>query len=187
MSDPKSETPDRQESPLNARSYSAIDVLSDGRRIVIRALRPEDQNDLIAAVGRSSAQSLYRRFFAPRRAFTEKETSFFVNVDFVKHVALIAVDEENGQHEIAGGGRYVVGPPGRAELAFMVVDRYQGRGIGTALLRHLVAIATETGLCELTADVLSDNLPMLKILERGGFRAVASRERGTKQLALLLV
>ena len=87
---------------------------------------------------------------------------------------------------IVGGARYVVGESGEAEFAFMVVDHYQGIGIGTALLRHLVTIARDSGLRELTADVLSENIPMLKIFERSGFRAVAGHDRGTKHLSLQL-
>jgi RimJ/RimL family protein N-acetyltransferase len=172
---------------MDAANYSAVETLPSGGRITIRSLRPEDADDFTTAARRMSAQSLYRRFFAPRREFSESEVSFFVNVNFIKHVALIAVDEGGEHGTIAGGGRYVVGEPGRAELAFMVVDQYQARGVGAAILRHLVAIARESHLRELTADVLSDNLSMLKILERAGFRPAAARERGTKQLTLQLV
>jgi hypothetical protein len=69
--------------------------LPDGRKVSIRSLRPEDRNDFTAAMGRTSNQSLYRRFFGLRRKFTEVETSFFVNVDFAKHVALVAVMESD--------------------------------------------------------------------------------------------
>ena len=62
----------------------------------IRALRPEDQVDLLAAVDRTSAQSLYRRFFGAKRDFSEKEVDFFLNIDFTNHVALVAVVEEEG-------------------------------------------------------------------------------------------
>jgi GNAT superfamily N-acetyltransferase len=97
---------------------------------------PDDRADLIAAVNRSSGQSLYRRFFAVRRSFTESEIDFFLNVDFVKHVALAAVVEESGRAVIAGGGRYVVVQRETAEVAFGVVDQYQGQGIGAALMHH---------------------------------------------------
>ena len=171
---------------MDASRYSAVESLRDGRTINIRSLRPEDRDVFIAAVKRTSNQSVYRRFFTPRRNFTESETSFFVDVDFVKQVALIAVDETDQHHEIVGGGRFVVGQPGEAELAFMVVDQYQGKGTGTALLRHLIAIGRDSGLRELTADVLSDNTPMLKVFARNGFRAGAGRERGTRHLTLQL-
>jgi RimJ/RimL family protein N-acetyltransferase len=171
---------------MDPANYSVNETLTDGRKVTIRSLRPEDRDDFIAAVGRTSNQSIYRRFFTPRRNFTETETSFFVNVDFVEHVALIAVVEAGHHEEIVGGGRYVVGETGKAELAFMVVDQYQGKGIGTTLLRHLIGIARHASLHELTADVLSDNTPMLKIFEKCGFQVGASHERGTKHLKLEL-
>src|SRR5262249_42859953 len=106
---------------------------------------------LLTAVGRSSPQSLYRRFFAPKRGFSEGEITYFLDVDFAKHVALVASADEKGQPVIVGGARYIVVRPGKAELAFVVVDQYQGQGIGAALMRHLAAIARATGLEELSA------------------------------------
>jgi RimJ/RimL family protein N-acetyltransferase len=161
---------------LEAANYTAIDLLRDGRRIEIRALRPEDQTELVAAIGRSSAQSLYRRFFGVRRHFTEQEIAFFTNVDFINHVALVAVTEENGAPVIVGGCRYVVLQPGKAEVAFAVIDQYQGQGIGGALMRHLVAIAREAALKELTAEVLPDNVPMMKVFEKSGLRVNTNRK-----------
>ena len=67
---------------LEPAKYSAIDRLRDGRRVEIRALRPDDEVDLLAAIERTSAQSLYRRFFGAKRDFSEKERAFFLNVDF---------------------------------------------------------------------------------------------------------
>ena len=166
--------------------YSAIETLRNGRRMEIRALRPEDRQNLIAALGRASAQSLYRRFFSVKHHFTEEETSFFVNVDFINHVALVALLEEDGRPVIVGGGRYVVLSPGQAELAFAVVDQYQGQGVGTALMRHLTAIAREAGLHELVAEVLPENAAMLKVFEQSGLRVSKRREPGTVHVSLQL-
>ncbi len=130
---------------LEPANYSVFETLRDGRRVEIRALRPDDRADLIAAVDRSSGQSLYRRFFAVRRSFTESEIDFFLNVDFVNHVALAAIVEEGGRPVIAGSGRYVLVQPGKAEVAFAVVDQYQAQGIGAALMHHLAAIALSAG------------------------------------------
>ena len=77
-------------------TYSAMEQLPNGAQVEIRALRPDDRAELIAAVDRASSQSLYRRFFGARRSFTEKEIDFFLNVDFVSHVALVAVLDEGG-------------------------------------------------------------------------------------------
>lgn len=169
-----------------AADYSAIETLRNGRRVEIRALRPEDRQNLVAALGRTSAQSIYRRFFSAKRHFTEAETSFFLNVDFTNHVALVALVEEGGRSVIAGGGRYIVLRPGQAELAFAVVDQYQGQGIGTILMRHLAAIARDAALHELVAEVLPENAAMLKVFEQSGLRLSKKREPRTVHIALEL-
>ena len=161
-----------------------MEKLRNGEQIEIRALRPQDRDDLIAAVDRTSSDSLYRRFFAVRRHFTETEESFYLNVNFVSHVALIAVANENGQPIIIAGGRYVVGEPGQAEVAFTVVDKYQGQGVGAALLRHLAMIARQAGLRELVAYVLPDNRAMLKVFEKSGLKYTAKRESGSVYVKL---
>jgi len=171
---------------LEPANYSVFETLRDGRRVEIRALRPDDRADLIAAVDRSSGQSLYRRFFAVRRSFTESEIDFFLNVDFVNHVALAAIVEEGGRPVIAGSGRYVLVQPGKAEVAFAVVDQYQAQGIGAALMHHLAAIALSAGLGELVAEVLPDNRPMLKVFEKSGFPLTIRREPQVLHVALQL-
>jgi GNAT superfamily N-acetyltransferase len=172
---------------VEANKYAVVEQLPDGRQLQIRALRPDDRNEFIAAVRRSSAQSLYRRFFSPIRGFTEEQITRFVNVDFVSHVALVAALEEEGRSVIVGGGRYIVVQPGQAEVAFVVVDEYQGLGVGAALMRHLTAIARDAGLKELVAEVLADNSSMLKVFQKSGLRLSTSREDGVVHVTLQLV
>lgn len=171
---------------MQTAEYSFVETLRNGRRVELRALRPADRDDLIAALGRVSAQSLYRRFFSVKRHFTEKETSFFVNIDFTNHVALVAVIDEGGRPVIAGGGRYVVVSPGKAEAAFAVVDQYQGQGIGAALLRHLIIIARQANLQEFVAEVLPENIAMLKVFDKSGLPVRKKREAATIHVVLLL-
>jgi RimJ/RimL family protein N-acetyltransferase len=172
--------------PMEAAKYSAVEHTRDGRKIEIRALKPEDRTDLLDAVGRTSSQSLYRRFFGAKREFSEKEVAFFLNVDFINHVALVAVAQERGRAVVAAGGRYIVQQPGTAEVAFVVTDNYQGQGIGAALLRHLATIAREAGLKIFTAEVLPENVPMLKVFEKSGLRSSTKRERGVVHVGLQL-
>jgi RimJ/RimL family protein N-acetyltransferase len=154
---------------LRASDYAATETLRDGRAVKIRALKPDDRDGLLAAVGRSSDASLYRRFFSFKRGFTEREIDFFVNVDFVSHVALVAVLRNNGEEAIVGGARYIVVQPGKAEMAFAVDDAHQKKGVGAALMRHLTTLARQGGVKELVADVLPDNAAMLKVFESSGF------------------
>jgi len=83
--------------------------------------------------------------------------------------------EESGRRVIVGGGRYVVARTGQAEVAFAVVDVCQGQGIGALLMRNLGKIALDAGLEELIAEVLPNNLPMLKVLQRSGFDITTTR------------
>lgn len=171
---------------LDIAKYSAFETLGNGARIEIRALRPDDRDELLAAVNRTSRQSLYRRFFAARKSFTEREVAFFVNVDFVSHVALVAVMEENEVRVICGGGRYVVVPPRKAELAFVVVDQYQGQGIGAALLRHLIVIARGADIKEFIAEVLPENAAMLKTFRNSALLMTVRREPDVVHVTLAL-
>jgi RimJ/RimL family protein N-acetyltransferase len=169
---------------LEVAKYEAVETLRDGRQFLVRALKPDDRAGLLAAVNQSSAQSLYRRFFSSKRNLTEDEVAYFMDVDFVGHVALVAELEEDGRGVIIGGGRYVLVEPGKAEVAFVVVDRDQEQGVGTALMRHLAAIARHVGLKELTAEVLADNISMLKVFEKSGLRIRTTRDTGVVHVAL---
>lgn len=171
---------------MSAATYLATETLRDGRRLEIRALGPEDRAELVAAVGRTSGQTLYWRFFGAKPSFSEKEIDFFVSVDFVDRVPLVAVVTERGQPAIVGGARYVVVQPGTAEIASMVIDQYQGQGIGAALLRHLATIAREAGLNELVAEVLPDNAPMLKVFKKSGLPLAVKRESRDVHVTLKL-
>lgn len=171
---------------LDAACYAAHGIMRDGRPVEIRSLRKADRTQLLAAVGRTSSESRYRRFFGAKRDFTDKEIEFFTDIDFVNHVALVAVIEAAGDRVIIGGGRYVVVQPGTAELAFAVVDQYQGQGIGAALLNHLIAIARDAGLGELIADVLPANTSMLKVFRKSGLPMSTRRESGAVRVTLRL-
>src|SRR5262249_6389843 len=111
---------------MDARSFSVVETLRDGLSVEIRAQRPADRQALADALRRAAPEKTYRRFFGPRKGFTEKEVAFFLDIDFVGHVALVAEVDEAGGKAIAGGGRYIVTVPGEAEVAFAVGDAYQG-------------------------------------------------------------
>ena len=166
--------------------YTAVEHLRDGRPIEIRALRRDDGPGMLAAVGRTSTQSLQRRFFTPKKGFSEQELAFFLNIDFENHVALVAETAEDDHPVIVGGGRYVVVQPGQAEIAFVVIDAYQAQGIGTILMRHLGQLARDAGLKELIAEVLPENTAMLKVLRKFGFQPGSQRTSQVAHLRLNL-
>ena len=170
---------------MTPATYSAREQLRDGRFIHIRALRPDDEADMLTAIHRTHAESLRRRFFAPKQNFSEKEKDFFLHVDFINQVALVATIDSD-PHQIVGGCRYIMTGPGKAEVAFVVIDAYQGQGIGTLLTRHLAGLARAAGLKELAAEVLAENTPMLKVLGQCGFKASHGADPQVVHLTLLL-
>jgi hypothetical protein len=168
-----------------AIDYTARELLGDGSQVEIRTLRRVDEADMLAAVGKASAQSLERRFFVMKRHFSDKERAFFLDVDFKNHVAIVALTDEAGSRVIVGGGRYIVFEPGRAETAFVVIDTWQA----AARLdpdAHLVRIASDAGLKELTAEVLPENAAMLSVFGEFGFRPAPRRDPQTIHLVLKL-
>jgi GNAT superfamily N-acetyltransferase len=166
-----------------AANFSARERLRDGREVEIRALRPADRPGLISAVARISETSMSRRFFGAKRHFSEKEVAYFVDVDFVTHVALVTVADDGA---VVAGARYVVVRPTWAELAFAVVDDCQGQGIGTLLMRHLARLARHAGLEELVAEVLTENRPMLRVFQQSGLPLKTRRDGAVTHVTLQL-
>jgi RimJ/RimL family protein N-acetyltransferase len=171
---------------MDAAAYDATERLRNGARLQIRALAPGDRAEMLAAVGRLSNEALYRRFFAPKRNFSEREIEFYLNVDFTNHVALAAVLSEGGRQVLVGGARYVVSRPGCAEVAFAVDDPHQKLGIATHLIAHLIKIAGAAGIGEFIAEVLPENVPMLKVFERCGLAMKTRSEQGVVHVTLAL-
>ena len=142
---------------------------------------------MLAAVARTGKQSLFRRFFGAKREFSDAEIRFFLDVDFVDHVAIVAEIDENGSPAIIGGARFVRINGSRAEVAFAVIDSYQGLGLGTILMRHIAKLAQGAGLHELVAEVLPENSPMLKVMERSGLNMTTKRDANVVHVTLALV
>ena len=158
---------------LEARNYSAHEVLRDGGSIYIRAIRADDKERLLDHFRHMSQDSIYHRFFGLKHSLTEQDLVRFTEVDFTTHVALVATLRTGGDERFIGVGRYVVSGPGRAEIAFAVLDEHQGRGIGTVLLDHLGRVARAAGIVEFQADVLGDNNRMLEVFGKSGYASSA--------------
>lgn len=152
------------------RAYRERARLLDGREVVLRAIRPEDKEALLEGFHRLSDRSVYFRFFRPKKELSPAELAYLTEVDFEKHVALVAAIEEDGEERGIGVGRYIVGPePSRAEMAFAVDEEHRGLGVATLLLSHLARIARASGLRELYGFVLYENRAMLEVFEHAGF------------------
>ncbi len=145
--------------------------LRDGSAVFFKTLGPEDKRVLAAGFEHLSKESRFRRFFAYKSRLTERELTYFTEVDGEVHFALAAGRRNHaGEVEGLGTARFVRrdDDPGAAELAVAVVDEWQGRGIGRLLLTGLVAAAQERGIRRLVGTVLAENDAMLHLLESAG-------------------
>lgn len=141
--------------------------LSDGRSLSMRPIRPDDERRLVDLFGRLSAQTVYQRFFRAYDRLPDEWYPRFANVDYRGRLALVAEDEENGRAVVRGVARYEPSViDGVAEVAIVVEDAWQGRGLGLALLEALLAAAEPRGFRRFTADILADNRRMLRLLRR---------------------
>jgi GNAT superfamily N-acetyltransferase len=156
---------------IDPRNYAVDAELRDGGSIRIRAIGAGDQDRLHEHFRGLSQQSIYFRFMGFKRDLSAHDLKQFTELDFHDHVGLAATLTENGRERFIGVGRYLRGKdPHRAEVAFAVLDDYQGHGIGTILLEHLALIARESGVTELEATVLGDNRQMLEVFAHSGFK-----------------
>lgn len=167
--------------PFNQFSRDA--VLRDGGSIHLRAIRPSDKTQLVEFMGRLSPETAYFRFFRSKRKLTPEELESFTELDFVRDAAVVATLRVDGEERIVGVGRYSsIGPaeakPRRAEVAFVVEDAHQQRGIGTLLLEDLAPMARANGIEELEADVLGENNRMMSLFATSGFLVSKSFEGG---------
>jgi GNAT superfamily N-acetyltransferase len=170
---------------LNPRTYAIDEVLSDGSPIHIRAITPADKDLLFAHFSGLSQDSRYTRFFGAKRTLTRDELARFTELDFDNQVGLTATLTEDGNERFIGVGRYYrLQDRARAEVAFAVLDEYQGRGIATLLLEHLRRIANAAGILEFTAEVMETNRHMLHVFRESGFQDHISNKDGTVHVSL---
>ena len=147
--------------------YCVEETLRDGSPVIVRAIKPEDKPALQNGLDRLSRESTYSRFFYAKRQFSERELKFLTELDFERHVAIGVGLLEGGDMLPIGIGRYIVEDKSkRAEVAFTVADEFQGIGVGSLLLQHLVVVARENGIQEFFATTLVTNQKMLGVFER---------------------
>ena len=145
-------------------------LLADGAPVHIRPIRPSDAAGLLAFHRGLSAETVYRRFFSPHPTLSQREVERFTTVDYRDRFALVATLEG----DIVAVARYDREGPETAEVAFVVSDAHQGRGVGSLLLEQLAAAARERGIRRFVADTLVSNTPMLGVFRDAGFEVQLS-------------
>ncbi|MEU2969477.1 GNAT family N-acetyltransferase [Streptomyces ardesiacus] len=175
---------DRHEYPAH---WEADVVLRDGGTARIRPITVDDAERLVSFYEQVSDESKYYRFFAPYPRLSAKDVHRFTHHDFVDRVGLAATI--GGEFiatvrydRIGPGGTPAAAPADEAEVAFLVQDAHQGRGVASALLEHIAAVARERGIRRFAAEVLPANTKMIKVFMDAGYTQKRSFEDGVVRL-----
>lgn len=183
--------PSPEQSPHHAYPdhWEADVVLRDGGTARIRPITTDDADRLVSFYEQVSDESKYYRFFAPYPRLSAKDVHRFTHHDYVDRVGLavtvggefiatVRYDRINAQ------GRPASAPADEAEVAFLVQDAHQGRGVASALLEHIAAVARERGIRRFAAEVLPANNKMIKVFRDAGYTQQRSFEDGSVHLTL---
>ncbi|MCL6673982.1 MULTISPECIES: bifunctional acetate--CoA ligase family protein/GNAT family N-acetyltransferase [Streptomyces] len=177
-------TPDRHEYPAH---WEADVVLRDGGTARIRPITVDDADRLVSFYEQVSDESKYYRFFAPYPRLSAKDVHRFTHHDFVDRVGLAAT--VGGEFiatvrydRIGADGTPASAPADEAEVAFLVQDAHQGRGVASALLEHIAAVARERGIRRFAAEVLPANTKMIKVFTDAGYTQKRHFEDGVVRL-----
>jgi acyl-CoA hydrolase/GNAT superfamily N-acetyltransferase len=144
-------------------------VLADGMEAILRSIRPTDEQGIKNLVYALSQETLYNRFMTRTKQFGAKQILDFIYVDHRSNVALVVtIPEAHGEDIIAVGRYFLDQKSNRAEVAFLVRDEWQGKGIGKLLFEALVVIAKQSGIRGFTAEVLAENRKMQAVFNSCG-------------------
>lgn len=175
MTDRAGGAPPELPASLAPAHWEADVVAADGATVHLRPIRPADAEALVRFHGGLSQRTRYLRYFSAYPRIPERDLARFVTVDHRDRVAFVA--ELAG--EIIAVGRYErYTDTDDAEVAFVVADAHQGRGIGSVLLEHLAAAAREVGLRRFIAVVLAENTGMIRVFRDAGYETTRSVEYG---------
>ena len=171
-------------------SYIFNEILRDGTRATIRAARPGDAPKILQAFRNLRQETVYTRFFGYKSDVSDVELKRITDADFSHDVALLVTIGSGDEEVVIGGASYfsttTAPQPHSAELAFTVEDDYQGLGVASLLMRHIVQVARENKLKSLEADVLARNLPMLAVFRHSGLPMVLRHESDVVHVTLSL-
>lgn len=158
---------------------------SKGMSIFMRPVKISDEQLLKDFFYSISTNSMYNRFISSRTDMPHHRLQQFVAIDYTKEMVILTVLKEESRETVVGMGQYIIDENiHMAEVAFIVRDDYQGKGIGYELLSYLTYLARKNGLHGFTAEVLADNIHMLSLFERMGFVIDSRAEEGVYELIM---
>ncbi len=145
-------------------------TLNDGTEIFFRPIKPSDEPALADMLYSLSAESVRKRYFTHTRAFPHRDVQKLANVDYRQDIAIVGLVPTTAGEEIVAIAQYFLDPRDRsAEVAFIVQDEWQAKGMGTFLLEYLAEIARARGITKFCASVLPENKTMLAVFHNSGY------------------
>jgi len=157
--------------------YVGSSTLRDGTGVLIRPIRPDDaglERDFIRGL---SDESSFFRFFAIPRDPSPETIEKLCNIDYENQMALVAETNQGRKKLFVAVGRIIASTKNRAELAVVVADDYQGKGLGARLMASLLDFAREKKFASVYALILPENSPMINLARKFGFRVVFGEDK----------
>jgi RimJ/RimL family protein N-acetyltransferase len=171
-------------------SFSQRARLRDGTPVLIRSIRRDDRERILAAFRKLEQETIYTRFFSAKKELSETDLARIDASDFVHSLVLVATLGEGEDEVIIGGGAYTVldrpGEPLTAEVSFTVEEDYHGQGLSGLFMRLLTQVARQRGIRRFEAEVLAGNTPMLKVFQRSGLPVSKHIEDGVVRVVMAL-
>ncbi|MBI1914830.1 MAG: bifunctional acetate--CoA ligase family protein/GNAT family N-acetyltransferase [Planctomycetes bacterium] len=168
--------------------YTAPFRLRDGREVLVRTIRPEDEPLIIAFHAGHSEHTIRMRFFSLVKTLSHESLIRLCHLDYAREMALVAVWRDAREQHFAAVSRYYLEPEsGTAEFAVIVGDAWQGQGLGTHLMERLIAVARERGVRHLKGLVLRENEAMLALMQKMHFKPEYSAEPDVVVVSMDLV
>jgi acetyltransferase len=150
--------------------YSTIYKLRDGSEVLFRPIRPEDEHLVIKLFKTFSKETIRYRFFQVIKEINHEALSMYCNIDYDREMTIVTEITEKGKRKIIGMVRLIIEPDCESgEVAVVVGDPWQNRGIGSKLFRYIVKISEDMGLKRIFGEILSENTKMIHICCKNGF------------------
>jgi acetyltransferase len=152
------------------KRYETLWKLRDGRTVLLRPIKPEDEPLWLEMFQSFSEESIRYRFFQIIKDTPHEVRVRYCNIDYDREIAIVAELTEEGRRKILGVVRLIVEPDGRSgEIAFIVADPWQGLGLGTKMIEYVIEICKEKGLETIYGIMLPDNRRAIRVMKDMGF------------------
>ena len=167
-----------------SQKYNKTVTLKDGQQVLLRQVRGGDEKPLLSMFTTLKPETVYNRFFKLRRPFTMDEVIKMVVVKPEEEFAIIGSPVHPSDLTVIADARYYVEEGSIAEVSIVVHDKWQLKGLGTAMLNHLIDIGKGKGIKQFFIYVLNDNVVMIHVAKKLGFK-LKSQSYGITRLDLI--